>query len=111
MPSAPSRSSPYRSWAISHPYVIHLLLCQRPFLTLFTTKGLNLYVLTGIAAMLLQTFILQRDTVRRILRLPLRLRNTNVEPVTFKESIDHLKKWFSEQNRIAHERAQKGRKW
>jgi YidC/Oxa1 family membrane protein insertase len=91
--------------------VIHLLLASIPSLTLFITKGLNLYVLTGIAAMLLQTSILQRDAVRRLLRLPLRQRNTEVIPVTFKESIDHLKKWFREQNRIAYERAQKGRKW
>ena len=63
--------------------------------------------------MLLQTTILQRDFVRRMLRLPARQKNTDTVPVTFKESIDHLKKWFREQNRIAHERAQQqqGRKW
>ncbi|KAI9455898.1 60Kd inner membrane protein-domain-containing protein [Lactarius psammicola] len=74
-------------------------------------SGLNLYVLTGIAAMLVQTSVLRKDAVRRILRIPLLPKNTNVKPVTFQESIDHLKKWFREQNRIAQERAQKGRKW
>ena len=74
-------------------------------------QGLNVYVLTGIAAMLLQTSLLQRNAVRRILRLPARQKNTNVKPVTFGESIDHLKKWFRDQNRIAQERAQQGRKW
>ncbi|KAI0248363.1 60Kd inner membrane protein-domain-containing protein [Lactifluus subvellereus] len=74
-------------------------------------SGLNLYVLTGIAAMLVQTSILRRDAVRRMLRIPLLPKNTIVKPVTFKESIDHLKKWFREQNQIAQERAQKGRKW
>jgi YidC/Oxa1 family membrane protein insertase len=74
-------------------------------------QGLNLYVLSGIAAMLIQTVILQRAVVRRILRLPARPENTNVKPVTFQESIDHLKKWFRDQNQIAQERALKGRKW
>ncbi|KAH9178548.1 60Kd inner membrane protein-domain-containing protein [Lactarius sanguifluus] len=74
-------------------------------------SGLNLYVLTGIAAMLLQTSILRQDAVRRILRIPLLPKNTNTKPVTFQESIDHLKKWFHDQNRIARERAEKGRKW
>jgi YidC/Oxa1 family membrane protein insertase len=85
--------------------------CHHPFLTLFTAKGLNLYVLTGIAAMLVQTSVLQQDAVRRMLRLPVRPKNTDVKPVTFKESIDHLKIWFGEQNRIAYERAQKRSKW
>jgi YidC/Oxa1 family membrane protein insertase len=86
--------------------------CHYPFLiTSFISKGLNLYVLSGITAMLLQTTILQRDVVRRMLRLPVRQKNTDMVPVTFKESIDHLKKWFREQNRIAQERAQQGRKW
>jgi hypothetical protein len=62
-------------------------------------------------AMLMQTSILKLDAVRRILRIPLRSKDMVVEPVKFKESIDHLKKWFHEQNRIAQERAQKGRKW
>jgi len=74
-------------------------------------SGLNLYVLTGIAAMLVQTSVLQRNVVRRMLRLPPRLKNTDVKPVTFGESIEHIKKWFREQNRIAQERAQTGRKW
>ena len=74
-------------------------------------QGLNLYVLTGIAAMLIQTAILRRDVVRRMLRLPVLPKNTDMKPVTFKESIDHLKKWFREQNQIAHERALKSRKW
>ncbi|KAH9065594.1 60Kd inner membrane protein-domain-containing protein [Lactarius vividus] len=74
-------------------------------------SGLNLYVLTGIAAMLMQTSILRQDAVRRILRIPLLPKNTNTKPVTFQESIDHLKKWFHDQNRIARERAVKGRKW
>ncbi|KAH9044309.1 60Kd inner membrane protein-domain-containing protein [Lactarius pseudohatsudake] len=74
-------------------------------------SGLNLYVLTGIAAMLMQTSILRQDAVRRILRIPLLPKNTNTKPVTFQESIDHLKKWFHDQNRIARERAEKGRKW
>jgi YidC/Oxa1 family membrane protein insertase len=74
-------------------------------------QGLNLYVLSGIAAMLIQTAILQRAVVRRMLRLPARLKNTDMKPVTFQESIDHLKKWFRDQNQIAQERALKGRKW
>ena len=74
-------------------------------------QGLNLYVLSGIAAMLLQTSILRQDIVRRILHIPLLPKNTNAKPVTFQESIDHLKKWFHKQNQIARERAEKGRKW
>ncbi|KAN0134340.1 cytochrome oxidase [Lactarius tabidus] len=74
-------------------------------------SGLNLYVLTGITAMLVQTSVLRLDVVRRVLRIPLLAKNTNVKPVTFQESIDHLKKWFREQNRVALERAQKGKKW
>ena len=86
--------------------------CLNPFFdNLIITKGLNLYVLTGIAAMLVQTTVLQRNVVRRMLRLPPRLKNTDVKPVTFGESIDHLKKHFREQNRIHQERAQTGRKW
>jgi len=110
MPSALSRSFLSHSWAISHPYVVHPL-----FITLFVAQpffqGLNLYVLTGITAMVTQTAILQRDVVRRMLRLPVLPKNTNAKPVTFQESIDHLKKWFREQNQIAQERALKGRKW
>ena len=83
----------------------HLIRCPTFF------QGLNLYVLTGITAMLIQTAVLQRDVVRRILRLPVRPKNTDIKPVTFQESIDHLKKWFREQNQIAQERALKGRKW
>jgi len=74
-------------------------------------SGLNLYVLTGIAAMLVQTFVLRRDSVRRVLRIPVFLRNVDVKPVTFKESVDLLKEWFREQNRIAQQRAVKGSKW
>jgi len=74
-------------------------------------QGLSLYVLTGIAAMLVQTIILRRDGVRRILRIPVLPKDVDVKPVTFKESIDHLKHWFREQNKIALERAQKGKKW
>ncbi|KAH9964165.1 60Kd inner membrane protein-domain-containing protein [Russula dissimulans] len=74
-------------------------------------SGLNLYVLSGIAAMLVQTFVLRRDSVRRMLRIPVLLRNVDVKPVTFKESVDLLKQWFREQNRIAQERAVKGSKW
>ena len=111
MPSALSLSYPSRSWAISHPYVIHLRPVTTHFRNLIIIKGLNLYVLTGIAAMLVQTTVLRRNVVRRLLRLPPRLKNTDVKPVTFGESIDHLKKWFREQNRIAQERAQTGRKW
>jgi YidC/Oxa1 family membrane protein insertase len=86
------------------------LLCH--ILIVFDTlQGLNLYVLTGIAAMLVQTAILRRDVVRRMLRIPVLPKDTDVKPVTFKESVDHLKKWFREQNEIAQERAQKGRKW
>ena len=59
----------------------------------------------------MQTFILKLDAVRRILRIPVQSKDMVVKPVTFKESIDHLKTWFREQNRIAQERAQKGRKW
>jgi len=70
-----------------------------------------LYVVTGVAAMLVQTFILRRDAVRRILRIQPLPKIINAKPVTFQESIDHLKTWFSEQNRIARERAEKGRKW
>ncbi|KAI0003838.1 60Kd inner membrane protein-domain-containing protein [Russula compacta] len=74
-------------------------------------SGLNLYVLTGIVAMLVQTSVLRLDAVRRMLRIPALPKSTDAQPVTFKESIDHLKKWFGEQNRIAQERAQQGRKW
>ena len=66
----------------------------------------------GIAAMLVQTSVLRLDTsVRRILGIPLLQKNTNVKPVTFQESFDHLKQWFREENRVALERAEKGRKW
>jgi YidC/Oxa1 family membrane protein insertase len=82
-------------------------LIRRP--TFF--QGLNVYVLTGITAMVIQTAMLQRDAVRRILRIPVLPKNSNVKPVTFQESIDHLKKWFREQNQIAQERALKSRKW
>ena len=61
--------------------------------------------------MLVQTSVLRLDNVRRILRIPLLQKNMNAKPVTFQESIDHLKKWFREQNRVALERAEKGRKW
>jgi hypothetical protein len=61
--------------------------------------------------MVVQTAILQRGVVRRILRIPVRPKNTDMKPVTFKESIDHLKKWFREQNEIARERALKSKKW
>jgi hypothetical protein len=61
--------------------------------------------------MLLQTSVLRLNAVRRMLRIPLLAKNTNTKPVTFQESINHLKKWFREQNRVALERAQKGRKW
>jgi len=74
-------------------------------------SGLNLYVLTGITTMLVQTSALRIDAVRRMLRIPVLPKNTNVKPVTFRESIDHLKKWFREQNEIAQERALKSRKW
>lgn len=74
-------------------------------------SGLNLYVMTGIVAMLMQTTILRQDAVRRMLRIPLLPKNADVKPVTFQESIDHLKKWFRDQNQIARERAEKGRKW
>jgi hypothetical protein len=57
--------------------------------------------------MLVQTSVLRLDVVRRILRIPLLPKNTNTKPVTFQESIDHLKKWFREQNRVALERAEK----
>ena len=87
----------------SSPY--HLIRCPTFF------QGLTLYILTGITAMVIQTTILQRGVVRRMLRLPILPKNTDVKPVTFKESIDHLKKWFREQNQIAQERALKGKKW
>ncbi|KAH8999050.1 hypothetical protein EDB92DRAFT_1832179 [Lactarius akahatsu] len=75
-------------------------------------SGLNLYVLTGTAAMLIQTSILYQDAVRRISRIPLLPKNTSTKPVTFQESIDHLKKWFHDQNRIARAGAcRKGSKW
>jgi YidC/Oxa1 family membrane protein insertase len=74
-------------------------------------QGLNLYVLTGITAMVTQTFLLQRTVVRRLLRLPILPKNSDMKPVTFKESIDHLKKWFRDQNQMARERAAKGSKW
>jgi YidC/Oxa1 family membrane protein insertase len=83
----------------------HLIRCPTFF------QGLNLYVLMGITTMVIQTTILQRDVVRRVLRLPILPKNTNVKPVTFKESIDYLKKWFRDQNRIAQERALKDKKW
>ena len=77
----------------------------------FLFQGLNLYVLTGIAAMLVQTSVLRLDGARRILRIPPPQKNTDAKPVTFQESIVHIKKWFREQNQIALERAEKGRKW
>jgi YidC/Oxa1 family membrane protein insertase len=89
----------------------HLLLVTFIRCPSFFFQGLNLYVLTGITAMVIQTAMLQRNVVRRILRLPLVPKNTNVKPVTFQESIDYLKKWFRDQNQIARERAMKGRKW
>jgi YidC/Oxa1 family membrane protein insertase len=46
-----------------------------------------------------------------VLRLPVLPKNTDMKPVTFQESIDHLKKWFRDQNQIAREHALKGRKW
>jgi len=61
--------------------------------------------------MLVQTSILRQDSVRRMLRIPVLPKDTDVKPVTFGESVDQLKKWFREQNRIAQERAQKARKW
>jgi hypothetical protein len=61
--------------------------------------------------MLVQTSILRLDSVRRMFRIPVLPKDTDVKPVTFGESVEHLKKWFREQNRIAQERAQKGRKW
>ena len=70
-----------------------------------------MYVLTGITAMLVQTSVLRLDAVRRMLRIPVLPKNTDVKPVTFRESIDHLKKWFREQNQVAQERALKSRKW
>jgi YidC/Oxa1 family membrane protein insertase len=94
------------------PSVSVYLYTASPFPQSFPIhQGLSLYVLTGIAAMLVQTSILRRDVVRRMLRIPVLPKGTNVKPVTFRESLDHLKKWFREQNRIAQDRAQKGRKW
>lgn len=61
--------------------------------------------------MLVQTSLLRLDVVRRILRIPLLPKGMDVKPVTFRESIDHLKKWFREQNQIAQERALKSKKW
>ena len=61
--------------------------------------------------MLMQTSFLRLDAVRRVLRIPLLQKNKDAKPVTFQESIDHLKKYFREQNQIARERAEKGRKW
>lgn len=61
--------------------------------------------------MLIQTSILRLDAVRRILRIPLLPKNTNTKPVTFQESIGHIKKYFHEQHQIALERTQKGKKW
>ncbi|KAI0275277.1 60Kd inner membrane protein-domain-containing protein [Gloeopeniophorella convolvens] len=68
-------------------------------------SGLNLYVLTGIAAMLVQTSVLRQNAVRKLLRIPLLPKNTNVKPVTLKESVDHLKKWFREKNEEAQRQA------
>jgi YidC/Oxa1 family membrane protein insertase len=62
----------------------HLIRCPTFF------QGLNLYVLMGITT-IIQTTILQRDVVRRVLRFPILPKNTNVKPVTSKESIDYLK--------------------
>jgi hypothetical protein len=61
--------------------------------------------------MIMQSVILRQHAVRRVLRIPVVLPKSEVKPVTFKESIDHLKKWFREQNKIAQERAGKGKKW
>ncbi|KAI9508358.1 60Kd inner membrane protein-domain-containing protein [Russula earlei] len=74
-------------------------------------SGLNLYVFTGIAAMFVQTLVLRQDAVRRMLRIPVLPKSTDVEPVTLRESVDHIRQWFSEQNRIAQERAMKGKRW
>ena len=92
-----------------HPQFASLILNHQSSPTFL--QGLNLYVLTGITAMLVQTSILRLDAVRRVLRIPVLPENTDVKPVTFRESIDHLKKWFREQNQIAQERALKSRKW
>jgi hypothetical protein len=67
--------------------------------------------LTGIAAMLAQTCVLRLDVVRRMLRIPVLPKDVDVKPVTFKESIDHLKVWVRERNQIAQESALKSRKW
>jgi hypothetical protein len=83
----------------------HLIRCPTFF------QGLNLYILSGIITMVVQTAILRRDVVRRILRLPALPKNADMKSVTFKESIDHLKVWFREQNQTARERALKDRKW
>ena len=61
--------------------------------------------------MLVQTSMLRLDAIRRMLRIPLLPKNADVKPVTFRESVDHLKKWFREQNHIAQERALKSKKW
>lgn len=83
------------------------------FLPASSFQGLNLYVLTGIATLLVQTVVFRGGAVRRLFGIPALPANTNVQPVTFKESLDHLKKWFREQKQTAQERAlaQKDRKW
>ena len=71
-------------------------------------QGLNLYVLTGIVVMRIRTTILQRDIVCRMLRLPILPKKTDMKPMTFNESIDHLKKLFRERNQVVQERTLKG---
>ena len=59
--------------------------------------------------MLVQTSLLKVPAVRRAFGIPLLPKNIKAKPVTFKESIEYLKKSFQEQRAIAEHRAT--RKW
>ncbi|KAI0314871.1 60Kd inner membrane protein-domain-containing protein [Amylostereum chailletii] len=85
-----------------------LSLVGIPFMGYFPS-GLNLYVLTGISAMLLQTSILKIHAVRRTLGIPILPKALKAKPVRIMESVDYLKKYIKEQRDIAEHRA--ARKW
>ncbi|KAI0056824.1 hypothetical protein BV25DRAFT_1536328 [Artomyces pyxidatus] len=80
-----------------------------PFMGGFAS-GLNLYVLTGIVAMLAQTVILRNSAVRRLFGIPILQKVADFKPVRLQESIVHLKKYFKEQNEASQKKAAQ-RKW
>ncbi|TFY73821.1 hypothetical protein EWM64_g10191 [Hericium alpestre] len=63
--------------------------------------GLNLYVATGIGAMIVQTAVLRVPAVRRLLNIPIVKRTQPVQPVKFSDSIEYVKKYLAEQKALA----------